>query len=93
MLDQGLGDGCHADVSHHLDGQRRAQHRAGIGTGEIECQQAQGHGCEARAQQRDDLREEEPSVHPDRKNVEHRLLPWLDAVTVADERPVVRQSP
>jgi len=57
-----------ANISHHLEGKRRAQHDAGVTAGQVVRQQGERDGGQARACEGDNLRREKPKIR--------RVLKW-----------------
>ena len=62
----------HQHVGNHLDGQRRAEHRAGLGASEAIGQQPEGNRQQAGADQGNDLRCEKVPVGPVGEDAQHR---------------------
>ncbi len=67
-------DRSDSDVGDHLDRQRRAEHRPGVGPGEIVGEQAQRHGGQAGPGEGDDLGDEQVPVGAVAEDGEHRGL-------------------
>ncbi len=74
LVGEGSDDGSHADISHHLDGECRAEHHPRVRSGEFEGKKAERHGQQARAGKRDHLGREQVAVGAVGENVEHEWI-------------------
>jgi len=62
LIGEGAGHGRHADIGHHLDRERRAQHGTGLSARELVCDQPERDGGKPSAEQGDDLGGEQVAV-------------------------------
>ncbi|CAK7262250.1 protein of unknown function (plasmid) [Shinella sp. WSC3-e] len=70
---EGARDRCDADIGDHLDGECRTQHRAGVRSGDLVGEQAEGDRRQTCPDQRDDLRQKEVAIGSVLEDAEHAV--------------------